>query len=148
MECFKWFLDIPLQPRQSIVVSLLTGIYLTLCMSRMEGGGFFLLRMSSSWYLGASSSLLILWPVWLYCDYIVTTVCLLWPGDHYCSLLAIGCYYNITPSPCRAYWPNLATVGTSSIPSAHLYNVSNQYCVEKSSFVGFNIIQWTRWCFI
>ena len=38
----------------------LSKTYFTLCMSRIEGGGFFLLRISSSWYLGASSSLLIM----------------------------------------------------------------------------------------
>ena len=39
MECFKWFLDIPLQPRQSIVVSSITINWCLLDVVHVQDGG-------------------------------------------------------------------------------------------------------------
>ena len=39
MECFKWFLDIPLQPRRSIVVDSITINWYLLDVVHVQDGG-------------------------------------------------------------------------------------------------------------
>ena len=100
----------------------LSKTYFTLCMSRIEGGGFFLLRISSSWYLGASSSLLIMKRKFLapsnYCLCNVSEIDDTSLKERLASDWAGGIFIltrNIIPAPaCGATnWSNLATVGKS-----------------------------------